>query len=169
MPNLYALVDMCSWAPYAFSVPSWPRGCISLYSGESETELAEVAPYIGAIEKVEQFLEEMVVNSSICSNFVLLSSAEELDLVRTHLRKFLTIALESGALMYFRYYDPRILRDFLPTCDSEQLRQFFGPVEAFALQGDVDRNWLIFRLRNGELHTGVVSGLPEAVSSTTLW
>lgn len=167
MPHLYVLVDMSRGAPYAYSVPSWAGGFLSLYSGQSRIELAEVSPYIGIIEKTEDFLEEMLENSSVRSSLVLLSSAEELDLVRAHLRKFLTIALESGALMYFRYYDPRILRDFLPTCDSKQLREFFGPIDAFGVQGDVNKGWLIFSLRNGELHTGVVSGLPEAVSSTT--
>ena len=168
MLNLYGLVAMRTEFEYAFSSMPWIRSCVSLYKSDSAIEFAEVAPYVGGITRIEQFLEEVNTHFSISSGLVLLSSTEDVELIRAHLRKFLMVALESGALMYFRYYDPRVLRDFLPTCDSNQLRQFFGPVAAFTVQGEVDGEWLIFRLRNDKLHVGVISGLAEAVSRTTL-
>ena len=31
----------------------------------------------------------------------------------------------------FRYYDPRVLVDFLPNCDGEQAQEFFGTIQAY--------------------------------------
>lgn len=33
--------------------------------------------------------------------------------------------------MLFRFYDPRVLRLYLPTCTSTELEQVFGPVGTF--------------------------------------
>jgi hypothetical protein len=38
--------------------------------------------------------------------------------------------------VYFRYYDPRILHAFLPTCAPPQVRDFFGPIKAFIVETD---------------------------------
>jgi hypothetical protein len=53
-----------------------------------------------------------------------------------HLRKFLIVQSEEGKEMYFRYYDPRVLRVFLPTCEPAQLKEFFGPIEAFLAENE---------------------------------
>ena len=36
--------------------------------------------------------------------------------------------------MLFRYYDPRVLRAYLPTCDESELRAVFGPIRAFWME-----------------------------------
>jgi len=33
--------------------------------------------------------------------------------------------------MIFRWYDPRVLRVYLPTCTASELRTVFGPVERY--------------------------------------
>ena len=45
------------------------------------------------------------------------------------LPKLLWVRDEGQRQLYFRFYDPRVLPVFLPTCDAEQRRQVFGPVE----------------------------------------
>jgi len=39
-----------------------------------------------------------------------------------------------GKDMYFRFYDPRVLRVFLPTCTPEELSDFFGPIAGFLIE-----------------------------------
>lgn len=79
------------------------------------------------------------------------------DLV-LHLRKFLIVNSNEGNEMYFRLYDPRVLRVFLPTCDEDQLKVFFGPVKIFAVESE-DSNFIIqFELVNGHL---VSTRIPE--------
>ncbi len=38
--------------------------------------------------------------------------------------------------MIFRYYDPRVLRVYLPTCLAPELRTVFGPVRRFLLESE---------------------------------
>ncbi len=68
-----------------------------------------------------------------------------------HFRHFLIVKDESGRKLYFRFYDPRVLRVFLPTCTKTQLREFFGPVEVFVLEDENPTNALVFSLEDGVL------------------
>jgi hypothetical protein len=36
--------------------------------------------------------------------------------------------------MLFRFYDPRVLRVYLPTCWPGELTRMFGPVESFVME-----------------------------------
>jgi hypothetical protein len=38
--------------------------------------------------------------------------------------------------VYFRFYDPRVLRDFLPTCNMRQAPEMFGGIGSFWLEGE---------------------------------
>jgi len=51
--------------------------------------------------------------------------------LRHHLRKFLKVRDEDGRSLLFRWYDPRVLRTYLPTCTPDELREFFGPLDAW--------------------------------------
>jgi hypothetical protein len=40
-----------------------------------------------------------------------------------------------GTPFYFRYYDPRVLRVYLPTCNASELQILFGPVARYYVEG----------------------------------
>ena len=42
---------------------------------------------------------------------------------------------ETGEEVYFRFYDPRVLRVFLPTCSVRQKAELFGEIRSFLLEG----------------------------------
>ena len=71
--------------------------------------------------------------------------------LRHHLRKFLKVQEEGGRILLFRYSDPRVLGTFLRSCDKEQLRQFFGPIEAFMSEEAEGQAFHEFSLRGGTL------------------
>ena len=56
--------------------------------------------------------------------------------LRPHLRSFLRVTDEAGTVMFFRYYDPRVLRAYLPTCQPEELRAVFGPIDSYLVEGE---------------------------------
>jgi hypothetical protein len=58
---------------------------------------------------------------------------DDIATLRKHLRRFLTVADPEGEPMYFRFYDPRILAVFLPTCIREEQKTFMGPIKAYAV------------------------------------
>jgi hypothetical protein len=71
--------------------------------------------------------------------------------MRGHFRSFLTVYDESGNPLNFRYYDPRVWRLYLPTCNSGELKTVFGPVVAYYLE-DEDANTLLrFELNSESL------------------
>jgi hypothetical protein len=39
-------------------------------------------------------------------------------------------------LIFFRYYDPRVLRVYLPTCNAEEIRSVFGPISAYIAEDE---------------------------------
>ena len=66
------------------------------------------------------------------------------------------VLTEDGKTLYFRFYDPRVLRMFLPTCAPEQLAEFFGPVESFYVEDEDPARALRFSLEAGALKTETV-------------
>jgi hypothetical protein len=71
--------------------------------------------------------------------------------MRQHFRRFLTVHDESGKPLLFRYYDPRVLRVYLPTCNAAELAEIFGPVVCYVAEGEEPDTALKFELRAGEL------------------
>jgi len=67
---------------------------------------------------------------------VYLTSPSDLQEVRRHLRHFLQVKLPSGEQVYFRFYDPRVMRVFLPTCTPEDTTQFFGPIQNYLVEDE---------------------------------
>ena len=73
--------------------------------------------------------------------------------LRHHLRKFLRVQDERGRNLLFRYYDPRVLRAYLPTCRTEDLRQLFGPVASYFAEAANGQALLEFELGSTGLRT----------------
>ena len=53
----------------------------------------------------------------------------------------------------FRYYDPRVLRSFLPACNAAELHQFFGPVQSFIVEEATPESGVRFSLAGKTLKT----------------
>jgi hypothetical protein len=56
--------------------------------------------------------------------------------IRAHVRAFIRAQTPDGKVVFFRFYDPCMLRAFLPACDRTEIGQFFGPIRAFLLEAD---------------------------------
>lgn len=127
---LYAVLDACDEPRVPAKVRELgPDRAVSLYRGRAEEDLAAIAPYLAAVDAP---LLEWIAASLWTSPWGIFAVAEAgLEQVRTHFRKFLLVEAPDGDSWYFRFYDPRVLERFLPTCDAAQLTDFFGPVSAY--------------------------------------
>ncbi len=108
-------------------------------------------------------LTHFVVLSTLPHWGILLRSTAPLAAVRQHLRRFLVVGTHDGGELYFRFYDPRVLSVFLPTCSAEQLDIFFGPIEAYWSLSDDATSYHEHRLANRRLitrHHVAKDGLP---------
>jgi hypothetical protein len=108
----------------------------SLYEGAQGAQLAHFAPYLVRVPQKSALLDTLVHRAWSKSWGVFLTCDAPLKDLRTHLRHFLTVKLPDGQQVYFRYYDPRVLRLFLPTCLPEETTQFFGPVKHFLIEAE---------------------------------
>jgi hypothetical protein len=109
----------------------------SLYEGTPGSALAEVAPYLVSLPNKDSWLLEALVQEGWGAHWgVFLTSALPMLQLRRHLRKFLMVEAEGvEGRLYFRYYDPRVLGTFLPTCPPESRKEFFGDIERFIFSG----------------------------------
>ncbi|MEW6600231.1 MAG: DUF4123 domain-containing protein [Nitrospirota bacterium] len=117
---------------------------LSLYQGDKAVDLADVAPYLIYLEEDKPFCEWLLTKGWGNSWGIFLESSSSPEQLRNHFRKFLTVYDEDGNPLYFRYYDPRVLRVYLPTCNAEELEIIFGPVNRYCLENK-DRNLTEFR------------------------
>jgi len=122
-----------------------------LYSGPLSPELEVVAPYLVELEYDDRLTRRIVEDGWGCSWGIYLKSATSLKRLRRHLREFLLVAGPSGQRLVFRYYDPRVLRIYLPTCTAGELRTVFGPIETFWMESEDAASLLEFRLEGGKL------------------
>ncbi len=126
----------------------------SLYEGIEGERLAAAAPYLVELSKESPLLETLARDAWGRSWGVYLTCDQPFEAVRKHLRRFLLVTDEEGEELYFRYYDPRVLRIYLPTCTPEEAREFFGPFREFLMEGEDPTSLLIFS-REGQATTPV--------------
>jgi len=67
---------------------------------------------------------------------IFLRSSAPLPVLRRHLASLLRVRDEQHRRLIFRFYDPRVLRIFLPTCFDADLPILFGSVFEFLLEGE---------------------------------
>jgi hypothetical protein len=131
---LFAILDAARDVRILALLLTHKEECQSLYEGEQGAKLAQVAPYLVRLQKDSKLLEALVKEGWGKSWGVYLTSASDLQEVRRHLRRFLEVKLPSGEQVYFRFYDPRVMRVFLPTCTPEDATQFFGPIQTYLVE-----------------------------------
>jgi hypothetical protein len=119
--RVYALVDGASAAGLREQLAGHPLEHCCLFSGELHPSVAETAPYLVRVE-VESELLGYLFGLWNQHAVVFATVAEDLEFraLRKHFRSFLMVRAPDGKTLYFRYYDPRVLRVYLPTCNVEE-------------------------------------------------
>ncbi|HEY1204463.1 MAG: DUF4123 domain-containing protein [Bryobacteraceae bacterium] len=125
-----------------------------LYRGELAPDMAEVAPYLVELEPKAEFTVWVLAEGWGKHWGIFVRTPADLRAMRQHFRPFLVVHNEEGKPLYFRFYDPRVLRVYLPTCNASELATFFGPVESYVAEGEEPAEALRFRVANGALQTG---------------
>lgn len=133
--NLYAVLDAASIPDLLDKLYSIYPPSECLFQGDVDDSLAYVAPYLVELQADSPFVEWMFSHWGEHWGVFLTSSAL-LGPLAKHLRQFSTVHDERGRPLYFRFYDPRVLPVYLPTCTPKELSQFFGPVRTFYSESD---------------------------------
>jgi uncharacterized protein DUF4123 len=107
-----------------------------LYRGDAAARMAEVAPYLVELHPLANFTAWLIETAWGNSWGVFLNTPLPLERVQAHLRRFLMARMPDDKVVYFRFYDPRVLRVYLPTCTPEESAAFFGPITRYVVEGD---------------------------------
>ncbi|TYA44141.1 DUF4123 domain-containing protein, partial [Aggregatibacter actinomycetemcomitans] len=139
----------------------------SLFQGRFGDDTAKVAPYLIEVIRDEEHIHtgEMMGLFSLKSALhdfnwednlgIFIHSYADFDRVYHHLRKFPVLQDERGKWFFFRFYDPKVLRDYLAIiakCPAK-LHKFFG----------YDKN-IIYAFASGfgdSFHYYTLKALPE--------
>lgn len=131
-----------------------------LYSGDLAYELERAAPHLVQLEFEDKATRALIERAWGNSWGIFLKSGTRMERLRRHLRTFLTVRSWRGERMLFRYYDPRVLRVYLPTCTSDELQRVFGPTEHFWMENEMHDSLVRFDFARGKL-------VQEAVAVTS--
>ena len=108
-------------------------------------QLLMTGPYLVELDPEEDFTRFVLRNGWDRHWGIFFRSDTGMQKVRRHFRDLLTVRDEKGKRLMFRYYDPRVLRAYLPTCLPGELRTVFGPVDVYLVPGDDPATVILYR------------------------
>ena len=122
-----------------------------LFPGQLEPDMEAVAPYLVKLEPESELTAQVVERGWGEHWGVFAHSDADMLEMRLHLRPLLIAMHPDGNRVRFRYYDPRVLRLFLPTCTTDELETMFGPIQSYLLEDEDANQMLRFKIDSGIL------------------
>jgi hypothetical protein len=122
-----------------------------LYSGDIPFELEVAAPHLVQLEYEDKVTRSLIERSWGRSWGTFLRCDARMERLRRHLRSLLVVRSWSGERMMFRYYDPRVLRVYLRTCTSDELKTVYGPVQQYFTESETGETLTRFEVKTGKL------------------
>jgi Domain of unknown function (DUF4123) len=159
--NVFAVLDGASIPDLLDQLYEQQPEHVCLYRGELEPDMAEVAPYLVKLDPDSDFTDWLFEKGWGQHWGIFALSNESLSAMRNHFRTFLIVYTPENKPVNFRYYDPRVMRLYLPTCNAKELATVFGPVEEFLLEGEDAKTALRFRDNSGVLQQEKLTPMKE--------
>jgi hypothetical protein len=126
------------------------RDC--LFAGHLAPELEVAAPHLVCLDVDDRLTHFLLEHGWGQAWGIYLRSDSPGSALRRHLRTFLRVTGPGGAPMLFRYYDPRVLALYLPTCHPNELNTVFGGVvHTFLCEARQGQSLLSFRREEQKL------------------
>ena len=155
--RLYALVDAAgNQDALDFMYEQETLNFQCLFPGDVEPEVFEVAPFLVDLENQAEVVDWLVEGWG--SSWVsFLHSTASLDELQIHLRQFTEVRTPEGDVVWFRFYDPNVMRTALPILTSEQGADLFKHVATFLCEGDDPKSLVRLSFDGGKPLKSVVS------------
>jgi hypothetical protein len=134
-PQVHALVDAARDPRLIGLIDATGLERCCLFAGALSPALRAAAPWLVHLSPGVRFTREFLQLGWGRHWGVLTVAPPDvtLQLLRKHLRTLLRVRDEDGRILMFRFYDPRVLATYLPTCTADEARSVFGPVHAFLI------------------------------------
>ncbi|NOQ79665.1 MAG: DUF4123 domain-containing protein [Gammaproteobacteria bacterium] len=141
--QVYAVLDGASIPNLLSELEASKARNQCLLRGELDPALAKAAPYLVHLQADSALTEWLLKGWGNHWGIFVITQADFIDL-RKHFRAILMVYDPDGKPLYFRYYDPRVLRVYLTTCNAQETQQVFGPVLAYITEGETTKTLLRF-------------------------
>ena len=131
--QVYWLLDGARDPEIASLVRSSGLEFACLFGEGLHPRLQAAAPYLVQLECGAPASEQMLQRGWGKAWGILAQARPELSLaqLRRHFKKFLRVKTADGKELAFRFYDPRVLNVYLPTCTNDEFTTFLGPLAQF--------------------------------------
>ena len=105
-----------------------------LYEGGQHAP--EKIPYLVSLPAASSLTAALVERGWGKGWGVFLTGRATLEEIRAHFRQSLMVKTGDGREFFFRFYEPRFLRELLRTGDYADVAKFFGPVGSYFVEGE---------------------------------
>ena len=126
----------------------------SLFEGLQGEVLAPHGPYLVRFAPDSGLLAAWLAEGWGRSWGIFVHTTTSFRHLRRHFRRLLMVETEAGKRLYFRFYDPRVLRAVLPLLTPRQNAQVFAEVDALVCEGESPADVLRFVLPGAGPATG---------------
>lgn len=126
-----------------------------LFTGNLVPDLLEAAPYVVKLNEKSSFTDWVLDDGWGQHWGIFAVTKMNIREMRHHLRSFLKVQSPEGKSLLFRFYDPRVFRVFMPTCDVSQLETIFGEIEYFILEDEDPAKIINFHLSKNGLESNL--------------
>jgi len=143
--NVYSVIDGAVLPALLGKLEEHEGESTCLFRGELPFDLAEAAPYLVELKKNDAFTEWLLKESLESTCCIFAYSDEKFIKLRKHFRSFMKIEGPDGKRLLFRFYDPCVLRVFLPVCTPENNDMMFAKVESYLMLSEKYDELLSFK------------------------
>lgn len=143
-PQLFALLDAARDRGVTAALKRGGERYASLFSGEHGGPLATHAPYLVELPPGSRLTGTLVTEAWGRSWGIFFTSDAPFEEVVASLQHLLFVHDDEGRQLYFRFYDPRVLRAFLPLTTVTQARLLFDVARTFIMEAEAPRTALVF-------------------------
>lgn len=149
--KLYAILDAARDTRIHARLIESGLEALSLFRGDKAVELADVAPYLVSLYREDILIDWLLTYGWGNSWGIIVESAAGLKELGRHFQSFVMVYDSKGIPLYFRYYDPRVFRIYMPTCNESELKTVFGPVNSFYLEAQDPEHLIHYAFADGKL------------------
>jgi len=149
--RVYAILDGASIPNLLSKLDEYQPECECLFAGDLEPDMAEVAPYLVSLFADSPFTEWLLLEGWGKHWGIFALSQINVSAMRNHLRKLTPVRDEQGRALHFRFYDPRVLAQFLPSCSTQELIGFFGQITTFVAESENEQIAKCFSISDSNL------------------
>ncbi len=139
--------------------------CESLYRGTKNEKHFGKAPFLVHFAPGCKLFYQLVSRGWGDSWGVVFASREPFGNLLEHFQRFVLARRQFGEdqdVFFFRFYDPRVLRAYLPTCTESEIGLLFGPVRRFYVESEGGDAVLVFDRQERSARSDVSDAAPTS-------